>query len=129
MHAVAEGLAGARAVRGRREARGGAVPAAAAAEADDDAEQREGGGRGAGGDEDPGAEAEDGGAPREPGVRDADTQHGRRGAALLLVLRVEVVARRRRGAGVAARGAARHGPRGGRGQRPRRSGHGRAPML
>jgi hypothetical protein len=105
------------------------VPAAAAAEADDEAEQGERGRRGASGDEDPCTEAEDGGALREPGVRDADAQHGRRRGALLLVLRVEVVARRGRGPGVALRGAARHGPRDGRGWRPRRSSHGCVPTL
>lgn len=118
MHAVLEGLDGAGAVRARGEARCAATPAAAAAEADDEAEEGEGGRRGACGDEDPGAEAQDRGALREPGdSRDADAQHGRRRrrGPLLLVLWVEMVARRRRrGTGVAALGAARHAhaPRG-----------------
>ena len=93
-----------------------APAAAAAAEAHDEAEKGEGGRRGACGDEDPGAEAEDRGALREPvDSRDADVQHGcqRRGP-LLLVLWMEMVARRRRrgGTGVSALGAARHAPRG-----------------
>ena len=112
MHAVLEGLAGAGAVRARGQAR-----CAAAAEADDDAEKGEGGRRGACGDEDPGAEAEDRGALREPvDSRDADAQHGRRrrGPLLLPVLWMEMVTRRRCGTRVAALGAARHAhaPRG-----------------
>lgn len=117
MHAVLEGLDGAGPVRARGQARCAAAPAAAAAEADDEAEKGEGGRRGACGDEDPGAEAEDRGALREPvDSRDADAQHGRRRRGpLLLVLWTEMVARRRRrgGTGVAAlESAARHAPRG-----------------
>lgn len=107
MHAVLEGLAGNGPMRARGQARC-AAPAAAAAEADGEAEEGEGGRRSACGDEDPGAEAEDWGALREPGSRDADAQHGRRGP---LLLWMEMVARRRRrrrrGTGVAALGAPR----------------------
>ena len=115
MHAVLEGLAGAGPVRARGQERRAAPAAAAAAEAHDEAEKGEGGRRGACGDEDPGAEAEDRGALREPvDSRDADAQHGRRrrGPLLLPVLWMEMVTRRRCGTRVAALGAARHGPRG-----------------
>uniref|UniRef100_A0A0A9D364 Uncharacterized protein n=1 Tax=Arundo donax TaxID=35708 RepID=A0A0A9D364_ARUDO len=108
VHAVLEGPAGAGAVRARGEARGAAP--APVAEAAGEEEQGEHGSRG---DEDPGAEAEDGGALREPGARHADAQHGRR--ALLPVLPMEMVARRRRRTRVAARwGASRHRSRRGR---------------
>uniref|UniRef100_A0A0A9DXF8 Uncharacterized protein n=1 Tax=Arundo donax TaxID=35708 RepID=A0A0A9DXF8_ARUDO len=113
MHAVLEGPAGAWAVRARGEARRAAP--APAAEAADEEEQGDHGSRGADGDNDPGAEAEDGGALREPGARHIDAQHGRRALLLVLLLPMEMVARRRRRTRLAARwGASRHGSRRGR---------------